>query len=141
MKNKNDAIALQNEIIHSGNALQTFNESVKSQGGVLENFYSLNKPKYEKLIYPSKQGTITRMDTESIGWILVEISKDKNKNSNHIDYSAGIEFLKKIGDTVDPTEPMFRMFNSNANLLDYWGKSLEDTTLIGKNSNKIDLIL
>jgi len=141
VKNKNDAIAIQNEIIHSGNALQTFNESVKSQGGVLENFYSLNKPKYEKLIYPSKQGTITRMDTESIGWILVEISKDKNKNSNHIDYSAGIEFLKKIGDTVDPTEPMFRMFNSNENLLDDWEKSLEATTIIGKSSNKIDLIL
>ncbi len=141
VKNKNDAIAIQNEIIHSGNALQTFNESVKSQGGVLENFYSLNKPKYEKFIYPSKQGTITRMDTESIGWILVEISKDKNKNSNHIDYSAGIEFLKKIGDTVDPTEPMFRMFNSNENLLDDWEKSLEATTIIGKSSNKIDLIL
>ena len=141
VKNKNDAIAIQNEIIHSGNALKTFNESVKSQGGVLENFYSLNKPKYEKFIYPSKQGTITRMDTESIGWILVEISKDKNKNSNHIDYSAGIEFLKKIGDTVDPKEPMFRMFNSNKNLLDDWEKSLEATTLIGKSSNKIDLIL
>ena len=72
------------------------------------------------------------MNTEMIGWHLVEMGcviQDENKV---LDKSAGIEFLKKTGDQVNLDEPILRVFCSNKQILNKVSKSLQKTLIVGE---------
>ena len=77
------------------------------QGGKLENLYSSNTPKYEILILSDTEGIINTLDTETIGWALVELGCIKKNKQQNLDYTAGIEFLKKTGDIIMKNEPVY----------------------------------
>ena len=57
-------------------------------------FDTLNT-KFEKIVQSNKSGIINQMDTEKIGWSLIELGCGYNKGKDYIDYTAGIEFFVK----------------------------------------------
>jgi len=140
-ENKIQAVNIQKDMIGSGKALESFELSVKAQGGKLDKLISSNKPKYEILVLSDIEGVIHTFDTEIIGWALVELGcVQKNKNQD-LDHSAGIEFLKKVGDTVVKEEPVYRLFNSNKVALDNAFKMLKKTIGYGNGITKHNLII
>jgi len=130
---RSDAIDLQTEIINSGRGLKSFEQSVETQGGRLDEFLSETKPKHEVLIYHEKPGIIINMDTESIGWSLVELGCVMKNNNEILDHTAGMEFLKKTGDEIDHNEPICRIFCSNEKKLDMVSKSLSSAIMVGED--------
>ena len=130
---RSDAINLQTEIINTGRGLKSFENSVETQGGRLDKFDSENKPKHEAFIYPEKPGIITNMNTESIGWSLVELGCVMKNNNDILDYTAGMEFLRKTGDQVKHNEPICRIFCSNEKKLDRVSRSLNSAIIIGED--------
>ena len=130
---RSDAINLQTEIINTGRGLKSFENSVETQGGRLDKFDSENKPKHEAFIYPEKPGIITNMNTESIGWSLVELGCVMKNNNDILDHTAGMEFLRKTGDQVKHNEPICRIFCSNEKKLDTVSRSLSSTIIIGED--------
>ena len=134
--NKSSAIDLQTDIIRSGKGLKTFESSVETQGGKLDEFYYQTEPKHEAFVYPMQEGVINNMDTESIGWCLVEMGCGIQSASDTLDKTAGIEFLKKTGDKVNPNDPIFRAFCSNKNTLDAVSKSLNSTITVSNKPSK-----
>ena len=134
--NKSSAIDLQTDIIRSGKGLKTFESSVETQGGKLDEFYYQTEPKHEVFVYPMQEGVINNMDTESIGWSLVEMGCGIQSANDALDKTAGIEFLKKTGDKVNPNDPIYRAFCSNKNTLEAVAKSLSSTITISDKSSK-----
>jgi len=134
--NKSSAIDLQTDIIRSGKGLKTFESSVETQGGKLDDFFYQTEPKHEAFVYPMKEGVINNMDTESIGWSLVEMGCGIQSANDALDKTAGIEFLKKTGDKVNPNDPIYRAFCSNKNTLEAVAKSLSSTITISDKSSK-----
>ena len=130
---RSDAIDLQTEIINTGRGLKSFENSVETQGGRLDKFDSENKPKHEAFIYPEKPGIITNMNTESIGWSLVELGCVMKNNNDILDHTAGMEFLRKTGDQVKHNEPICRIFCSNEKKLDTVSRSLSSAIIIGED--------
>ena len=130
---RSDAINLQTEIINTGRGLKSFENSVETQGGRLDKFDSENKPKHEAFIYPEKPGIITNMNTESIGWSLVELGCVMKNNNDILDHTAGMEFLRKTGDQVKHNEPICRIFCSNEKKLDTVSRSLSSAIIIGED--------
>jgi len=130
---RSDAINLQTEIINTGRGLKSFENSVETQGGRLDKFDSENKPKHEAFIYPEKPGIITNMNTESIGWSLVELGCVMKNNNDILDHTAGMEFLRKTGDQVKHNEPICRIFCSNEKKLDRVSRSLNSAIIIGED--------
>ena len=130
---RSDAIDLQTEIINTGRGLKSFEDSVETQGGRLDKFDSENKPKHEAFIYPEKPGIITNMNTESIGWSLVELGCVMKNNNDTLDHTAGMEFLRKTGDEVEHNEPICRIFCSNEKKLDTVSRSLSSAIIIGED--------
>ena len=55
-----------------------------------------NQPKYEKLLYLNKEGIISKMNTESIGWALVKLGCVLHNDVNNLDYSE-IE-IRQLGE-------------------------------------------
>ncbi len=140
-KNKNSALKKLKSLINSKKALKHFKSMVVLQGGQLENFESITTPKYEKLIHSNKEGIINFMNTETIGWALIELGCGYSNPKDVLDYTAGIEFFKKIGEEIKNKQPIYRIFNSDLNRLENASKILSRTFDIGKNIKKNKLIL
>jgi len=124
------AIELQKSMIDSGKALRIFENSVETQGGRLNEFLGQSLPKYESYVYPKNSGFIQKMDTESIGWHLVDMGCVLQNRGQKLDKTAGIEFLKKTGDRVHQDQPVFRVFCSNENKINKVSKTLNKTLTI-----------
>ncbi len=137
---RNQAFDIQKDIIESGKALRSFEVSIAEQGGKLEKFKSSTKPKYETLILSNAEGILNSFDTEAVGWALVELGCVKKGKQDKLDYSAGIEFLKKTGDPIIKNEPVYRVFNSNKTTLDNAAKMLIKTINCGKKDTDQKLI-
>ena len=124
------AIELQNDILESGKALKVFENSVETQGGRLNEFQNQSLPKHEKYVFPETSGFIQEMNTESIGWHLVEMGCVLQNRDQKLDKTAGIKFLKKTGDRVHQDQPVFRVFCSNKDKINRISKTLSKTLTI-----------
>ena len=131
-KTLSEGIKLQKNIIDSGKALKVFENSVETQGGRLNEFRDQSLPKYESYVCPKNSGFIQKMDTESIGWHLVDMGCVQQNRDQKLDKTAGIEFLKKTGDRVHKDQPVFRVFCSNKNKINKVSKTLSNTLTIDK---------
>ena len=72
------------------------------------------------------------MDTEKIGWSLIELGCGNKKNLNKLDNTAGIEFFVKPGDIIKKGSPIYRVFNTNSKKLDSASELLLNTIKVHK---------
>lgn len=116
-ENKEKARSIFNSIIESGKGYELFQKMVSSQNGQLDQLEKNILPEFEKIVRSNKSGTINHMNTEKIGWALIELGCGYKKGKDYIDYTAGIEFFVKPGDEIKEKEPVYRLFNSDMNRL------------------------
>ena len=112
-KNKQESKEIFDRIIKTGKGFEIFQKMISLQNGSLEDFEEEIKPQFEKIITSNKKGTINYMDTEKIGWSLIELGCGNKRKQDKLDYTAGIEFFVKPGDIVKKGSPVYRLFNSN----------------------------
>jgi len=141
VNDKNAALKKMQALIDSKKALKYFKSMVNLQGGQLDDFKNITKPKYEQLVHSNKSGIINFMDTEKIGWALLDLGCGYKKPDDKLDYTAGIEFYKKVGDEVKYNDPLYRVFNSDLIRLEKVSHLLLDTFNIGNKGKPLELIL
>ena len=116
-ENKEKARLIFDSIIESGAGYELFQKMVSSQNGQLDQLEKNILPEFEKIVRYNKSGAINHMNTEKIGWALIELGCGYKKGKDYIDYTAGIEFFVKPGDEIKEGEPIYRLFNSDMNRL------------------------
>ena len=116
-ENKKKSRLIFDSIIESGKGYELFQKMVSSQNGQLDQLEKNILPKFEKIVRSNESGTINHMNTEKIGWALIELGCGYKKGKDYIDYTAGIEFFVKPGDEIKEGEPFYRLFNSDMNRL------------------------
>ena len=103
-----------------------------NQNGCLKQFEKNIIPKFEKVVRSNKDGTIIFMDTEKIGWSLIELGCGNKKKLDKLDNTAGIEFFVKPGDIIKKGSPIYRVFNTNSKKLDSTSELLLNTIRVNK---------
>lgn len=91
------------EIIKNGKAYNKFEELVKNQGGDISYIQNINKFEKAKYIVPviaKKCGYIEKLNAEEVGKIAMNLGAGRIRKEDNIEYSVGIELLKKVGDSV-----------------------------------------
>jgi len=141
VNHKDEAIQLQQSLIDSGQAMAAFETMVDAQGGLLDELSSNAKPDHETVVHASEDGIIDWMDTEAIGWALVDLGCGRKNPGDLLDHSAGIEFLKKVGEETRRGDPVYRVFNSDPERLGSASSMLEETFSTGESSPDSVLIL
>ena len=141
VNNFNKAVELQKSVIKNGVALKKFKTMIQSQGGDLGKFMDKNKPIFERNIFSNKSGIIKSFNTEKIGWSLVELGCGYKYKNSQLDYSAGIQFFKKIGDPVNKGEKIYRIFNSNKEKIENASKYLINTYNLTNEKFNFKLII
>ena len=130
-KNIDEANKIMLDAIKNGSALNKFEEIINAQNADFSSFKAgLLIPKHEIIINSQEKGFIKTLKTEKIGWSLVEMGCGRKVEKDELDYSAGIEFLNKIGDLVEKGEPIFRIFGNNLEKLKSAKKILEKTYIL-----------
>ena len=128
VKDIQSANRLMLDTINNGNALKKFEEIVNKQNGDVSYLNSKKIiPEYEITVKSDETGFVSSLKTEKIGWSLVEIGCGRKTEKDKLDYSAGIEFIKKIGDKVNRGDTIYRIFGNDIKKLNIAKIILEKT--------------
>ncbi len=113
-KNKSEAKKILLKNINNGKALEKFEGMITAQGGDLNDIYSKNKfAKYHVKIKSGKTGYIESINTEKIGWALVEMGCGKKVMNDTLDHSAGIKHNYRVGHKIYKGDTICELFGSN----------------------------
>ncbi|MBC7692138.1 MAG: thymidine phosphorylase [Methylotenera sp.] len=113
VKNLSEGRKLAHARLADGSAWQIFQDMVKAQGGSLEQILDTKKLPHtsRSLVWKAtKRGYITRMDTEVLGKILVELGGGRKKASDSVDPRVGFYFHKKLGARVQSGDPVATVY-------------------------------
>ena len=138
---KNQQKIIENAI-SSGSAYEIFEKMVKSHKGNLKDSYVKNKYKHEYVMAANQDGYINKIDTEKLGYILLEIGGGRKTSKDKIDPTCGLYMYKELNQSVKKDEPIIKIFGSNLNKIQKIEKMIENVIFIGqhKNNQKIRLI-
>jgi pyrimidine-nucleoside phosphorylase len=104
---KIDALKMINEVITNGKALEKFKELIEIQGGdplVCEDTDLLPKAQHVLQIISDRNGFISAIDSQKIGYALIKIGAGRMNLQSPLDMGAGAYFYRKIGDKIDVGE-------------------------------------
>ena len=131
--NNQEAKNIMLDSINNGAALNKFKEVIFAQNGNVKNLDSSHMISENEIIIEAEDhGFINSIETEKIGWTLVEIGCGRKVSEDQLDYTAGIEFIKKIGDEVKKGDPIYRVFGKDNKRLNKAKTMLNKTYTIVK---------
>lgn len=106
-KSTEAAFDLQVNQLESGDAMEKFAEMVRAQGGDLDT----PRPRAaEHVITAERSGFVAAVDTEALGWAIIDLGGGRKALGDQIDPSVGLEMLVRLGDAVRTGDPLVRLF-------------------------------
>lgn len=140
-----EAAALAENTISSGEALEKFKDMVKRQGGdsnIVDDYSLLKKSPFKKNIVSNTGGYITKLDAQLVGEAAKLSGAGREKKEDNIDFGAGIELYRKIGDEVKNGDRIAAVFSSDKEKLENAVKRLEKAIAVENvKPDKIPLII
>ncbi len=103
------AMALLDQAVASGGALERFARMIKAQGGDARICEDPGRLPNARQVLPLKarsSGFVGRMDTEAIGTAALLLGAGREKKDDAVDPAVGIWLLKRIGDPVRAGEDL-----------------------------------
>ena len=128
--------------IKNGKALKKFEEMIISQNGELNDIYlKKNNTKNHIIIKSEREGFIREMNTEKVGWALVEMGCGRKVIGDALDHSAGIKSNYKVGDKINKGDPIYELFGSNEKKLKNAKKMLANTIVFSEEKVEKDKLI
>lgn len=96
-------------IIQNGEALNKLKELIRIQGGnpnIIDNPNKLPQAKYNIEVKTDEEGYVGSINAENIGVSAMLLGAGRKTKEDHIDFSAGITMIKKIGDRVNKNDTL-----------------------------------
>ena len=93
--------------ISSGAGLEKFREMVAAQGGDLDAPRPI-APAHD--IGSPWDGYVTAIDTERLGYVVINLGGGRRQLGDKLDLSVGFEMLVRLGDKIEPGQPLARVF-------------------------------
>ncbi|TWT90418.1 Thymidine phosphorylase [Pseudobythopirellula maris] len=97
--------------LDDGTAREKLAEMVHAQGGDLD----APRPRAAASeVAAERAGVVTAVDTEALGWAVIELGGGRKQLGDELDHSVGLEMLVRIGDQVDAGQPLVTLFANSA---------------------------
>jgi len=106
-KSEKEALEMIEDVIKSGKALEYFKRSIAAQGGdpkVCDDVNLLPQSKFKIPIVSQKSGWVSSINSQQIGYALIEVNAGRKTLDSVLDYSSGAYLIKKVGDKVSKDE-------------------------------------
>ena len=98
--------------ISSGQGLEKFVEWLAGQGGdvsFVDDPHAFGRPQFTHTVSAPRTGWVQALDAERVGLAAVRLGAGRERMDDEIDFLAGIELHKKMGDWVDAGDPLFSL--------------------------------
>lgn len=115
-KSVEEAKKLLRENLTNGKALNKLKELVEAQGGdssIIDNEELMTKSKYQLSITSDREGYVSKICSEEVGLLAMELGAGRKTKDSIIDLSVGIVLKKKIGDKVEKGEELATIYCNN----------------------------
>lgn len=115
-KSVEEAKKLLRENLTNGKALNKLKELVEAQGGdssIIDNEELMPKSKYQLSITSDREGYVSKICSEEVGLLAMELGAGRKTKESIIDLSVGIVLKKKIGDKVEKGEELATIYCNN----------------------------
>ena len=126
--------ALAEKALASGSALAKFRQMVEAQGGepnVVDDYGIMGVAQHRKAVIAKSAGFITSIDTVELGMATVLLGGGRLAKEDEIDPTVGLEVFKRIGDPVNPGDPIVEIhYNDDKRLPDAM-RMIENACVIG----------
>jgi pyrimidine-nucleoside phosphorylase len=111
---------LAKEMVASGKALEKFRDCIRLQGGnprVIDDPSLLPAPRSHAEVKSPSSGFINDINSRSLGIALAMLGGGREKKEQNVDHAVGLEFHKRIGDSVKAGETLVTIaYNADAQL-------------------------
>ncbi|MDO9578143.1 MAG: thymidine phosphorylase [Candidatus Cloacimonadales bacterium] len=100
-------------VLENGKALEYFKRFVQAQGGnpkICDDTSLLPQSKFKIPIISSKKGWVKSIDTQAIGYALIEIGAGRKTIESQLNYAAGAYLPIKVGVFVDKNSEIGRVY-------------------------------
>jgi pyrimidine-nucleoside phosphorylase len=124
---------LSDQILQSGEAYKAWLKLVETQGGdtsVFENPAAHHKPEATRILKAEKSGYLASMDCKQVGWAVQRLGAGRACPGDPVSAHAGLESHAKLGDRIEPGQPLFTLFSEDSALLDEPEQMLRETIQI-----------
>ncbi len=129
------------DTIESGKALEKFREFVFAQGGdpTVANIPEKVLPISSEIVEfrADKDGYIYSIDAEKVGIASNYLGAGRKKKEDSIDYSVGIELIKKLGDKVSKGETVAKLYVSKVSEVEQALKLLNEAYVVDEKTPKL----
>lgn len=115
------------KVIEDGSALNKLKEFVASQGGntnQVDNTELLPKAKYVIEVKSEADGYVSKIDSEHIGLIAMELGAGRATKEDEVDLAVGIVLNKKRGEKVSKGEVLAYIHSNNENKIEKAAKDI-----------------
>lgn len=121
------------EALESGKAYEKFVQWITAQGGDIS---TLKRAEFCREVKAGSEGYICFANAEKIGLCAAALGAGREKKEDDIDYGAGVEIKKTVGDFVKEGETVALIYTSRRELLDRAEEMYLDALSFGKNPPK-----
>ena len=135
---------LSDEILRSGAAYAAWLKIIEAQGGdisVFEDPAATHKPTATRILTAPTSGYLASMDCKQVGWAVQRLGAGRAKPGDPVSAQAGIEMHAKLGDKLEPNQPLVTLFAEEAALLDEPESMLRETLKITSNPPKLQPLI
>ena len=138
---------LSEEILSYGLAFEAFLKIVEAQGGDTSLFAgaadpaAFHKPKASRILTAQTSGFLTSMDCTEVGWAVQRLGAGRAKPGDPVSAHAGLEVHAKLGDRVEPGQPLLTLFSEEESLLAEPYEMLRATYSIGPTKPTLQPIM
>ena len=140
-ENEKEAFAKIDKVIQSGEALTSFYKMIEGQGGD----WKAAQLKYQNLTYwevkSQKKGIIQKINAMSFGRAGLIIGSSRKMENDQIDYGAGFYFEKKVGDSVENGETIYRIYTDSEEKRKKVEEFLKEAIVVGEEKVEVDSII
>lgn len=131
-------------VIDNGQALEKLRDMIIAQSGnpkVIDDYSLFDQCRYKLEIRASKSGYIQKIDSQSIGYALIQIDAGRKELTSHLNYGAGCELYKKVGDPVDRNEIIGYVYSDDQEKGQEVVKRIERSYELDENECKSESLL
>ncbi len=125
--------ALMRTKIKDGSGYRLFRDCVKAQGGnidVIDDISLLPKAKLSRTVRAARSGFVSALDARKVGHAAVMLGAGRAFKEQELDYGAGLELLKKVGDRVAKGEPVAILHAADRTRLDLGEREYREALVI-----------
>ena len=124
-------------VVADGSAMAKFRENVVYQGGNLDELDSMcgkARAKYSREIVAESSGYVSEIDAFAVGMAGVSLGVGRDTAADPVEALAGIELLKKTGESVTGGDVLMRVWAEDEARLEAGVERLEGSVIVGRSA-------